>query len=192
MNEATFISDLSGIVSGDRFLKEMELPLHGHLRDAASDYLPFVTGDAPTWVQGGISFDDSETAFLDFNIPQDYDEGVDACALRLHLVPSADAAHTTDMGITTAQALYRAGAAVDNTVSTAVAETATASTGALVRESVLNISGRGYKPGDRVRLTLDANNSGTTELILLGIDLIYGSCIRGYNEDDYARNIGNG
>ena len=94
------------------------------------------------------------------------------------------------MGLTTAQALYRDGAAVDNTVAAAVAEDATASTGALVRESVLDISGNGYKPGDRIRRTLDANNSGTTELILLGIDLIYGSCIRGYNEDDYARNIG--
>lgn len=167
----------------------MELSLHGHIR-ASNDYLPLVTGDAPTWVEDGIQFDDGETAFLDFDIPQDYDQGVDACALRLHLMPAADAAHTTDMGVTTAQALYRAGAAVDNTVSSAVAETATASTGALVREAVLDISSRSYRPGDRIRLTLDANNSGTTELILLGIDLIYGSCIRGYNEDDYARNIG--
>jgi len=191
MNESNILARLNGIVSGDRFLKEKELPLHGHVR-ASNDYLPLVTGDAPTWVEAGIQFDDSETAFLDFDIPQDYDEGVDACALRLHLVPAADAAHTTDMGITTAQSIYRAGAAVDATASTAVAETATASSGALVRESVLNISGRSYKPGDRIRLTLDANNSGTTELILLGIDLIYGSCIRAYNENDYARNIGNG
>lgn len=189
MNEGNFIKRLSGIVSGSRFLTEVELSLHGHIR-ASDDYLPLVTGDIPTWVEDGIQFDDGETAFLDFDIPQDYDEGVDACALRLHLVPSADAAHTTDMGLTTAQALYRAGAAVDNTVVSAVAETATASTSALVREAVLNISGNSYQPGDRIRRTLDANNSGTTELILLGVELIYGSCIRGFNEDDYARNIG--
>lgn len=189
MNEGNFLTRLSGIISGSRFLAEKELPLHGHIR-ASDDYNPLVTSDAPTWVEEGIQFDDSETAFLDFNIPQDYDEGVDACALRLHLVPAADAAHTTDMGLTTAQALYRAGAAVDNTTVDAVAETATASTGALVRESVLDLSGNGYKPGDRIRRTLDANNSAGTELILLGIDLIYGSCIRGYNEDDYARDIG--
>ena len=191
MNEANLIAQLNGLISGDRFLCEKELPLHGHVR-ASNDYLPLVTGDAPTWVEEGIQFDDGETAFLDFDIPQDYDEGVDACALRLHLIPAANAAHTTDMGLTTAQALYRAGAAVDNTVAAAVAETATASTGALVRESVLDISSNGYKPGDRIRRTLDANNSGTTELILLGIDLIYGSCVRAYNENDYARNIGNG
>ncbi len=191
MNEANFVSRLNSIVSGDRFLRENELSLQGHIR-ASNDYMPLRTGDAPTWVQAGIQFDDGETAFLDFNIPQDYDVGVDACALRLHLVPAADAAHTTDMGLTTAQALYRAGAAVDNTVVSAVAETATASTDQLVRESVLDISGNGYKPGDRIRRTLDANNSGTTELVLLGVDLIWGSCVRGYNEDDYARNIGNG
>lgn len=190
MNEGNFIKRLSGIVSGSRFLKEKELPLHGHLRDAASDYLPFVTGDAPTWAEDGISFANGETAFLDFNIPQDYDQGVDACALRLHLVPSADSSDTTDMGITTAQSIFRAGAAEDATASTATAETATASTSQLVRENVLNISSRSYQPGDHIRLTLDVNGSSSTELILLGIDLIYGSCIRAYNENDYARDIG--
>ena len=191
MNEGNFVSRMNSLVSGSRFLREVELAMHGHIR-ASNDYLPLVTGDVPTWVQDGIQFDDGETAFLDFNIPQDYDEGVDACALRLHLMPSADAAHTTDMGLTTAQALYRDGAAVDNTTVNAVTETATASSDQLVRESVLDLSGNTYKPGDRIRRTLDANNSGTTELILLGIDLIYGSCIRGYNENDYARNIGTG
>ncbi len=191
MSGANFVSRLNDIVSGDRFLREKELPLNGHIR-ASNDYNPIVSGDAPTWIEGGMSFDDGETAFLDFNVPQDYDEGVDACAIRLHLVPVADEAYTTDMGFTTAQALYRAGAAVDNTTVAAVAETATASTGALVRESVLDISGNGYKPGDRIRRTLDANNEASgDELVLLGIDLIYGSCVRGYNEDDYARNIGN-
>ncbi len=189
MNEANFVARLNSIVTGSRFLREKELALNGHIR-ASNDYLPIVTGDVPTWKEEGIQFDDGETAFLDFNIPQDYDEGVDACAIRLHLVPSADAAHTTDMGLTTAQALYRAGAAVDNTTVSAVAETATASTDVLVREAVLDISGNGYKPGDKIRRTLDANNSGTTELILLGVDLIWGSCIRGYNEDDYTRDIG--
>ncbi len=191
MNEGNLIHRLNGLVTGSRFLRDVELSLHGHIR-ASNDYLPLVTGDVPTWVEAGIQFDDGETAFLDFNIPQDYDEGVDACAIRLHLMPSADAAHTTDMGFTTAQALYRAGAAVDDTTVDAVAETATASTDQLVREAVLDLSGNGYKPGDRIRRTLDANNSGSTELILLGVDLIWGSSIRGYNEDDYARNIGTG
>ncbi|MCK5611421.1 hypothetical protein KAR91_56645 [Candidatus Pacearchaeota archaeon] len=189
MNEANFVARLNGIVTGSRFLKEKELPLHGHIR-ASDDYLPLVTGDAPTWVEDGIQFDDGETVFLDFDIPQDYDQAVDACALRLHLMPAASAAHTTDMGLTTAQAKYRVGAAVDNTTVAAVAETATASTGALVREAVLDISSNSYRPGDRIRRTLDANNSGATELILLGIDLIYGSCVRGYNSDDVNRNIG--
>ena len=189
MNEANFVARLNNIVTGDRFLKEKELALNGHIR-ASDDYNPLVDSDAPTWVEEGIQFDDGETAFLDFNIPQDYDVGVDACALRLHLLPAADAAHTTDMGLTTAQALYRAGAAVDNTTVDAVAETATVSTGALVREAVLDISGNGYKPGDKIRRTLDANNEDTTELILVGVDLIWGSCVRGYNEDDYARDIG--
>lgn len=177
------------IVTGDKFLREVELSLHGHIR-ASDDNLPLVTGDVPTWCEDGISFDDGETAFLDFNIPQDYDEGQDLCALRLHEVPSADAVDTTDLGITTAQSIFRAGAAEDATVSDAVAEDATASTGQLVRENVLDISGREYKPGDHVRLTLDANNGGGTELVLLGIDLIYSGDVAAYNDADRFRDLG--
>lgn len=189
MNAGNFLAELNGIITGDKFLVEKELSLNGHIR-ASNDYLPLVTGDAPTWVEDGIQFDDGETAFLDFDLPMDYDQSMDLCALRLHLMPAADAAHTTDMGLTTAQALYRAGAAVDNTVAAAVAETATASTGALVRESDLDISGNGYRPGDRIRRTLDANNSGTTELILLSIDLIYSSCVAAFDSDDRSLDLG--
>jgi len=156
---------------------------------ASNDYLPLVTGDAPTWVEDGISFADTETAFLDFNIPMDYDQGLDVCALRVHLMPAADHADETDIGVTTAQSIYRAGVAEITTVRTAVAETAVASTGKLVRETILDISGSGYRPGDRVRLTLDVNSDGT-ELILLGIDLIYGGSFAAYNDDDRFRNLG--
>ena len=186
MNAGDFLSQANGIVTGDKFLREVELPLNGHIR-ASDDYLPIVTGDAPTWVEDGISFDDGETAFLDFNIPMDYDQSLDLCALRFHLMPSADAAHTTDIGLTTAQSIYRAGVAEITTVRTAVAETATASTDKLVREVVLNISASDFRPGDHVRVTLDVNNSGTTELILLGIDLIYSGDLAAFNDDDRYR-----
>ena len=189
MNEGNILTNLARIITGSRHLVEHELPLHGHIR-ASNDYYPLVTGDVPTWSINGISFDDGETALLDFTLPQDYDETVDACALRLTEVPSADAAHTTDLGITTAQSIFRPGSAVDATASSAVAEDATASTDQLVRENVLNISGRSFQAGDHIRLTLDANNSAGTELILLGMHLIYSSCIRGYNDDDVSRNIG--
>lgn len=180
-----FVKNLRQIVTGDHFMAERAIPLDA-VRVAASG-APIGTGSAPTSVTKGISFDDGETALLTFAIPQDYAENKDKCFLRLHEVPSADAADTTDLGITTAQSIFRAGAAVDATASSAVAESATSSSGALVRENVLDISGRGYKPGDIVQLTLDANNSSTTELILLGIDLLYGSVVRAYNDDDADR-----
>lgn len=191
MNEGNFIKSLNGIISGDRFLREVELPLLSAVRIAANGSV-ITNGTAPSAVVAGVSFANGETAWLHFDVPQDYDEAVDACALRLHEVPAASHADTTDLGILAEQDIYRAGAAVaaDPATAVAVAETAVASTGALVRENVLDISNRSYEPGDHVVLKLDANSDGT-ELILLGIDLIYGSCIRGYNEDDYARNIGN-
>jgi len=189
MNEANLIQRLNDLVTGDMFLREIELPLMSAVRVAA-DGTPLGGSSAPTLTTAGASFDDGETALLHFDVPMDYAANKGICALRLHLVPAADAAHTTDMGVTTAQSIYRAGAAVNATASTAVAETATASTGALVREAILDLSGRSYQPGDHVILTLDANNSGTTELILLGVDLIYGGTLAAYNDDDRARNLG--
>lgn len=180
------LSRLNEVVTGDVFLREVELPLFSAVRVAA-DGSVITAATAPTAVVHGISLDDGETAWLHFDIPMDYDAGQDICALRLHEVPSANAAHTTDLGITTSQSISRAGAAIDATVSTAVAEAATASTGQLVRENILNISGRSYQPGDHVRLLLDANNSGATELILLGVDLIYSGDVAAYNDDDRFR-----
>lgn len=188
MNEVNFLARVNFFATGDGFIKEVNLPLHGHIR-ASDDYLPLVTGDVPTWVENGISFADGETVFLDFDIPQDYDQTSDACALRVRVVPNASAADTTDIGITTAQTIFRAGAALDATVRTADAETAVASTGALVREAFLSLAGSGYRPGDHVRLTLDVNGSSSTELILLGIDLLYIGGMAAYNDDDRFRTL---
>ena len=80
---------------------------------------------------------------------------------------------------------------MDSTASTAVAETAVDSTSLLTREAVLDISGRSYQPGDHMVLTLDANNETSgDELILLGVDLIYGGTLAAYNDDDRFRDLG--
>lgn len=183
MNEQNFLRQVNDIVTGDYFLREVELPLISSVLVAASG-IPVSASTAPTATTAGISFDDSETALLKFTLPFDYDPHVDICEIVLSEVPSADAAHTTDLGLTTAQNLYRDGAAVDATAVDAVAEDATASTGALVRENILDISGQGYEPGDVIIRTLDANNSGTTELVLLGAKLRYGSSFVAYNRAD--------
>ena len=188
MNEGNLLHNLNGIVTGTKFLREIELPLNGHIR-ASDDYLPLVTGDAPTWVEDGISFADGDTVFLDFSIPQDYEQGLDLAGIRLHLMPAAaHATDTSDMGVTTAQSIYRDGVVEITTTRTAVAETAVASVTKLIRESVLDISGSGYRPGDHVRLTLDVNAT-STELILLGIDFIYSGTVAAYNEDDRYRDL---
>lgn len=188
MNESNLIQRFNELVTGDRFLREIELPLISAVRVAATG-IPLGSGTAPTLTTAGASFADGETALLHFDVPMDYATNKDTAALRLRLVPAADSADETDLGITTAQSIYRAGVVVDTAVSTAVAETAVASTGALVREAVLDISGRSYQPGDHVILTLDAN-SDSTELLLLGVDLIYGGTLAAYNDDDRFRDIG--
>lgn len=181
MNEREILTQLKETITGDPIIVERELNIYDAVRVAADGGAVLKT-TAPTRVAAGIQFDDGETATLKLVIPEDYDAGRDMLALVLLEVPSADAAHTTDLGVTTAQSLYRAGAAVDTDTITAVAEDATASTDQLVRENVLDLSGNGYQGGDVVLLTLDANNSGTTELILLGGKMRYGSDIVAYDK----------
>jgi hypothetical protein len=183
MNEGNFLAQVNGIITGKYFLAERVLPLFDAVRVAATG-VPCTAASAPTAVTKGIQFDDSETATLSIVVPFDYDPAADVMELILSVVPSADAAHTTDIGLTTAQNLFRNGAAVDATVVDAVAEDAVASTGALVREVVLDISGQGYQPGDVIQRVLDVNNSGTTELILLGMKLRYGSSFVAYDPDE--------
>ncbi len=180
MNESNFLARTKLIVTGEAVLQERVLSLFDAVRVAATGGL-VTTATAPTAVTCGIQFDDAETATLYITLPSDYDKNLDILKLVLLEVPAADASHTTDMGLTTAQNLYRDGAAVDATTVDAVAEDATASTGALVRENILDISGQGYQAGDVIERVLDANNSGTTELILLGAKIRYASSIVAYD-----------
>ncbi len=131
MNEQNFLKQIQFLVTGDYMLKDIELPLMSALR--ATDGTMLATGTAPTLLDDGISFNDSDTCSLQFTLPHDYDPTNDICRIVLIEIPSADAAHTTDIGITTVQSIFRAGSAEDATAGAAVAESATASTDRLVR-----------------------------------------------------------
>lgn len=175
MNEQNFLKQTQFLVTGDYMLRDVELPLMSALRAANGTML--ATGTAPTLVDDGISFANGETCSLQFTLSHDYDPTNDICRLVLVEIPSGDSADTTDLGITTTQSIFRDGAAEDTTVSTAVAEAATASTGKLVREQVIDISGRGYQPGDHIQLLLDGNGSSSTEIVICSVRLRYGSSL---------------
>lgn len=192
MNEANFVSRISWFATGDSFLAERDLGLTA-MRDASTGAPLGVEGDATSTPSGGvdgISFDDGETAVLQFAVPLDYDPEGDRLAVRLLVRPSADSSDTTDIGLTAAQHIWRAGEAEDTTAASAVAEDATASDDQLTREVVLDISGGEYQPGDVVQRVLDANNSGTTELVVVGVSLIYGSTLRMYDTAQNERDLG--
>lgn len=189
MNEANLVKRLNFLVTGNGVLVEKELDIVAAVRVAASG-IPVGAATAPTAAVNGISFANAETAILMFSIPQDYAQNKDQLALRLHEVPSANSADTTSLGITSAQSIFRAGAVVNATASTAKAEAATASTGPNVRENVLDLSGRGYRPGDMIQLTLTATGSGATEIVLLGLDIIYSSCVAAFRDVDRFRKLG--
>jgi hypothetical protein len=196
MNEANFVKRVNHLVTGDMYLAERELPLTA-LRDPTSGntVLGFVSvaGGDPATIEGqpavnGVQLDDDDQALLQFQIPQDYAQGKDVAALRLMITPTGSN-DTTDIGITSAQTIWRDGAAADATAATAVAESAqAASTNS--REVILDISGRSYQPGDVVQLTIDVNAAGTDELVVNGMSLIYGSNMAAYNDDDRFRSLG--
>lgn len=181
-------------VTGDKFLVEVDIPLaqvfDPTLGIAAAGHDAGATGAAtvvPTVVLTGLSFADGETGLLRFTVPQDYEEGKDVMALRLKVTPDG-AGGTTDIGITTAQTIWRDGVAVITATSSAEAETAQAAA-TTSREVLIDISGRSFKAGDTVQLTLDVN-AASDELVLNGISLVYGTCLAAYNDNDRFRALG--
>jgi hypothetical protein len=162
MNPGNFLDNLPSIVNGVKAIKQ-------EIR------IPMTTG------VDSVAFSNSTTSPLLLHIPINYDNARDKCTLVLDEEPGADESETTLLGITTAQSIYRAGAAVDATTSSAVAEDATTSVGKLCRQNELDISGRGYKAGDVVALTLSATNTNSATLTLRGVRMIYGSTIVAYD-----------
>lgn len=163
--EGNFLDRLARIVAGPNALKrEVRVPM--------------TTG------VDSVSLANSATTPLLLEIPLDYDETRDKCVLRLDEEPGADESETTALGITTAQTIYRAGAAADATTSDAVAEDATTSVGKLCRVNELDISGRGYKAGDKVALTVSATCSNSATVTLLGVRMVYGTTIVAFDSTD--------
>jgi hypothetical protein len=187
MNENNFVERMNWISTGDFFLREFVLPL-GAATVASTGVQPDASS-APTAAVNGVSYDDGNTALLTFMVPMDYDKDGDNMIYKIVGVAATDNG-TNDMGITSAQTIWRPGAAADATAATAEAESATATSGLATREIFLSLSSGagGYEPGDVLRRTIDANNSGTGEFMMLAHSIIYGSSFAAYNDDDRWRN----
>ncbi len=191
MNEANFVKRLNWVATGDNFLRQRHIEQKVAITVTGTGD-PILAASAPTNVVKGVSWNDGDTAWLNFEVPLDYDPTGDLLALRIVSIPVANTnAHTTDIGFTTAQKLWRVGAAEDTTAITAAAETAVDLAGGtlVAREAHLSLSGGGYEPGDVVQLTLDGNNSSTTELITLSMSLIYGGTLAMHDDADRHRDI---
>lgn len=190
MNEANFVKRMNWIVTGDSFLKER--PLESDAFKVTATGAGITAASAPTSVVNGASYNDADTSLLTFMVPMDYDEDGDRMLLKLVVIPgTSTSGHTSDIGITSAQSIWRAGAVVDATAATAEAESATDHVTGFTREVYLSLSsGAGsYQAGDMLRRTIDANNSSTSELTMIGASIIYGSCFAAYNTDDRHRDV---
>lgn len=186
MNEANFVKRMNWLVTGDSFLKEMRIDTAA-IRDIAGTDGIFLTGStSPLLMANGVQFDEGDTASITFALPMDYDQDGDRLILKFVVVPHTTTSHGTDLGVTSAQSINRTGAVPITTAATAKAESNTVATGE-VREVFLSLSGGSYEPGDVIRRVIDVNNASTTEIIVVAVSIIYGSCVAGYNNDDRHR-----
>jgi hypothetical protein len=185
MNESNFVKRMNWLATGDTFLAERQLSI-ADIRLVTTG-LDVGNATDPTLEINGIQFDDTDTAHILIQIPQDYAAAADLLALRIKLTPTG-ANNTTNFGITTAQSFWRDGDAVDATASDAVTEGLQAAA-ATTREVFLSLSGRGFEPGDTVLLTFVAVCTGTDELMVHNVSLVYGSCFAAYDNADRHRDI---
>jgi len=165
---------------GNGILVEKPLNILADLKVTATG-TPIGSGTAPTAAVTGVSFADGETALLQLVIPEDYDLDSDICKVRFYCIWSVGTTAAGDIGFTTTQNLWRSGAAVDATAAAAVTVFTLTANVATAQVGTVDISSNGYRPGDVIVRTVDANETGAEEIIVLGLSLIYRSMIVAYN-----------
>lgn len=171
MTQALDQLDLTLPEGGSGYIVEKPISPLSDLRVTATG-AQVTASSAPTAATSGVTCADGETAQLWIVIPLDYDSTKDYAALKFYCKWTGATGTAGDLGVTTAQNLWRTGAAVDATAQTAVTVFSLTDSTAVTQVGTVDLGSRSFEPGDVVELTVDVNAT-TEEIILLGMSFLY-------------------
>lgn len=194
MNEANLLKRLSGLITGDGFIREVPIPLTacvatGASAAALSSNMLVITFDA-----------DNESISVPFTVPLDYDESQDKLAVVLTaLLTTGDKSAESNIVSLDLDQVFRARpgelkAVTPLDMSALVTSDAQSVDDVDVEQYVFDLSGLGMKPGDALTIEIDAQETGTAVATVYGAAIRYRSDIVAYDEnqrDDVTKAITN-
>lgn len=176
MNEGNFLQRMNDIVTGDGFVREVEIPLISCLN---------ANGTAVASVSGVLAWlgqDSNDSILVPFKVPVDYDPALD----KLAIIITAEETTATDLSSHYIEldldvvGLVRVGAAAKTTLTVVSDSQKIALT---VEEYSFDLSGLGLKPGDVLGIEMDAQETGTAETSIYAVTMKYMGNLAANNHD---------
>ena len=181
MNEANFLKRLEGLVTGDGFLREKQIPLNGCIATGASTAALSTNAIV-------ITFDaDDESITIPVVVPLDYDESNDALAVVLtaRLTTGDESAGSNTIDLDLDQVIRaRPGASDVADLSSDVTSDSQGVDDLLIANYVFDLSGLVSKGGDVLSVEIDAQETGTAEATIYAAKILYRSDIVAFDLDD--------
>ena len=181
MNEGNYLKRLEGLVTGDGFLREKQVPLNGCIATGAST----AALSSNTIL---ITLDDNdESITIPVVVPLDYDESNDALAVVLTaLLTTGDASAGTNIITIDLDQVKRArigSSAVDDLTSSVTGD-AQSIDDVAIADYVFDLSGLSLRGGDALSVEIDAQETGTAVAVVYAAKILYRSDIVAFDQDD--------
>jgi len=180
-SEGNFLNRVSGLVTGDGFLREKQIPLTacvatGASAAALSSNTIVITLDA-----------DNESITVPVTVPLDYDESKDALAVVLTaLLTTGDmSAETNTIALDLDQVIRaRLGESAVDDLSSSVTSDSQSVDDEAIADYVFDLSGLSLEVGDVLSVEIDAQETGTAVATVYAAKILYRSDLAAFNEGE--------
>jgi len=181
MNQANMLAQMEGLITGDGFLREKQIPLTSCIATGASD-----AALASNMIT--ISLDaDNESISIPVTVPLDYDASKDALAVVLTaLLTTGDMSvgtNTITLDLDQVKMARLGGTAVVDKTSDVTSDAQLVDDDAIA-DYVFDLSGLAWAPGDVLTAEIDAQEAGTAVATVYAAKIFYRSDIVAYELDD--------
>lgn len=181
MNEGNFLKQLDGLITGDGFLREKQIPLNACIATGAST----AALSSNTIL---ITLDDNdESITIPVVVPLDYDETNDALAVVLTaLLTTGDASVGSNIITIDFDQVKRArpGESAVDDLTSSVTSDAQSIDDVAIADYVFDMSGLSLRAGDVLSVEIDAQETGTAVSVVYAAKILYRSDIVAFDSDD--------
>ena len=181
MNQANFLAQLEGLITGDGFVREVPVPLSA-LINTSGTALALASNVAVLYLN-----DTNDSVTFQIQLPLDYDESKDELAVCLTaLLTTGDmSAETPTITLDLDQVNnMRLGASAADDISADVTSDAQSVDDEAIAQYTWDLSGLSLKRGDCLSIEVDSTEVGTSEAAIYGASFRYRTDLVAFNTDE--------